>query len=285
MKNIIVLILALATTILASAQDKQEVSVYLGGGLSSLKYDLGESGDVSSQFGPLLGIGYTYKVNSTWGIVSGLEMAVYKSEASSQGLKGQYMTQDNYGNDFEWRLTLHDFKETQTGTYLNIPIMVQFAPESSGKFYANFGLKVGIPLSGKYEAEYTKLVASGYYPATDAEYTDINFRGFGEFEGSSSKGDVDFGVAFILAAECGLKWKLSNSMNLYTGGYIDYGLNNLVKEGDSNRIISYEKNNPTNVDYNSLMYSKRTEGEDTKPFIDKVVPFAFGLKVKLGFSL
>ena len=285
MKKIILLILTVAITALAAAQDKQEISVYLGAGSSSLKYDLDQSGDRSSQFGPLFGIGYTYKLNSTWGLVSGLEMAVYKSEFSSDELKDRYMTQDNYGNDFEWRLSLHNIKENQKGTYLNVPVMVQFTPQSMDKLYVNLGFKVGIPLSGKYESEYTKLVASGYYPETDAEYTDIDFRGFGEFGGSSAKGDLDFGVAFMLSAECGMKLNLSNSMRLYLGGYVDYGLNNIVKENAEGRIISYVKNNPTDFTYNSLANGIYTDGENTNPFMDKIVPFAFGLKVRLGFSL
>ena len=276
MKKTILLIFTLATTTLAIAQSKQEVSVYLGAGLSSLKYDIDQSGETSSKFGPLFGIGYTYKLNPEWGIVSGLEMAIYKTDATSDALKGQYTTQDNYGNDFEWRQTFHNFEEDQKGTYLNIPIMVQYTPASLNKFYANLGFKIGIPLSGKYDASYTKLVTSGYYPETDAEYTDIDFRGFGEFGGSSSKEDIDLKVAFILSAECGMKWNLSNSMNLYTGGYVDYGLNNIIKGNKDNEIIPYDQDNPTNLKYNGLVNSN---------LIDKVVPFAFGLKVRLGFSL
>ena len=203
-------------------------------------------------------------------------MAIYKSKASSQELKGQYMTQDNYGNDFEWRLTFHNFNESQKGTYLNIPIMVQFTPVSLDKFYTNLGFKVGIPLNGKYEASYTKFTTSGYYPETGAEYTDIDFRGFGEFGENSSKEDIDLGVAFILSAEFGMKWSLSNSMNLYAGGYIDYGLNNIIKDNKDKEIIPYKKDNPTNFEYNGLINSNLT---------DKVVPLAFGLKVRLGFSI
>lgn len=277
MKKIVLSILILAITVLATAQNKSEVSVYLGAGSSSLKYDLDESGDVSSKVGPLFGVGYTYKLTSQWGIVSGLEVATYKTEVSSQELKAQYITQDNYGNDLEWRLRLQNLKENHSATYLNIPIMAQFTPGDNSKFYTNIGVKVGIPISGKYEASHTKLIASGYYPETNVVYPDIDFRGFGEFNGSTTKGDLDFGIAFSLAAECGLKWKLSNSMNLYTGGYIDYGLNSIIKDNGEKNIIPYKKDDPTNFEYNSLMSNSL--------IIDKVTPLAFGLKVRLGFSL
>lgn len=285
MKKLILSILILAITTSAIAQNKHEASIYLGMGPSSLNYTLNSSGETSSKSGILFGIGYTYKLNSEWGIVSGMEMATYKSKGSLQTLKDKYTTEDNYGNNFEWRLALHNLRESQQGTYFNIPIMIQLTPKSINKLYVNLGFKVGIPLSGKYNSEYTKLVASGYYPETDAEYTDINFRGFGEFDGSSSKGDLSFGVAFMISAECGMKWNLSNSMNLYTGGYIDYGLNNILKTTAEDRIISYDKDNPTSLEYNTMLYSKYTDETDSKPIIDKIVPLAFGLKIKLGFSL
>jgi len=285
MKKILLVIFALVTTVLTIAQEnKHEVSVYVGGGYSSLNTDINFSGKTSSSFGPLFGIDFTYKLNSEWGLISGLEMAVYKSDVSSGELKDRYITQDNYGNNFEWRLAFHNIEDNLKGTYLNIPLMVQFTPGAE-KFYANLGFKVGIPMSGKYTAQYSKLVTSGYYIETGAEYTDIDFRGFGEFGGSYPKGDIDFGIAFILSAECGMKWKLTNSINLYTGGYIDYGLNNIIKGDADKRIISYNKGNPTDFDYSGLMESKYTNNEDTKPFMEKIAPLAFGLKIKLGFSL
>lgn len=277
MKKTIILIFTLATTVLVSAQSKHEASVYLGAGISSLKYDLNASGDASSKVGPLAGVGYTYKITSQWGLVSGLELAIYKTEVTSDQLKDQYVAQDDYGNDFEWRLALHGFKESQTGTYLNVPIMAQFTPGTTGGFYANLGFKVGLPMSGKYDASYSKLVTSGHYLYTDAEYPDIDFRGFGQFGGSSTKGDIDLGVAFMLSAQCGMKWNLSNSMKLFAGAYIDYGLNNIVKTDNDKKIIKYNKNNPTNLEYNGLTTSKTV--------IDKIVPFALGLKVGLDFSL
>lgn len=285
MKKTFLSILILATaTLTAIAQNKSEVSLSFGVGLSSLNYDFEQSGDVKSKIAPSFAIGYTYKLNTNWGVVSGLEFATYKAEVSSQEVKAQYAEQDNYNDNFEWRLSLQGIKEKQKGSYLNIPIMAQFMPGSGDKFYANLGFKIGLPLKGKYESSYTKLIAKGYYPDIDAEYTDIDFRGFGEFSGNSSKGDIDFKVAFIASAEVGMKWRLTNSLNLYTGGYIDYGLNNIVK--NYGQIIDYDKNNPIAIiEQNSLIASNHITGEDTKPFVDKVVPFSLGMKIKLGFSL
>lgn len=285
MKKTILLTTALAVFTIAKGQSGHEISANIDVGSSALKYSISNSGDISSQIGSSFGVGYTYKFNSEWGIVSGIEWTNYKSEISFLKLNDRYMTQDNYRNDFEWRLTLNDLKEKLEGTYLNIPLLVQITPNRINKLYANIGFTIGIPLSGKYKSNYTNLVASGYYPETDAEYTDIDFRGFGKFEGKKSQGDIDFDIAFMLSAECGMKWNLSNSINLYTGGYVNYGLNNILKENGHYNIISYDELHPTNFQYNGLLFSKYTHESITKPFVDKIVPLSFGLKVKLGFSI
>lgn len=269
---------------IATAQERSEISVYAGTGLSSFDYD-NSWGKTNSKIVPVFGIGYTYNLGSDWGIVSGLEVAIYKSKAKSSKLQDHYLTSDNYGNDFEWRIALNDFKETQTGTYLNIPLMIQFKPESIDKIYANLGVKIGIPIKGKYESKYSQLVTSGYYPGTGVEYPDIDFRGLGEFDGKTSEGDLDLNVAFMLAAECGMKFQLSDNLKLYTGAYIDYGLNNIIKDNNKYRIISYDKNNPMSFEYNSILHSGYSDEDTKKSYVDKVIPLSFGVKVRLGFSL
>ena len=58
--------LTLAVTVLAIAQGKQEASIYIGAGSSSFGASL-SSGKVSAQFGPSIGLGYTYKFGTEWG--------------------------------------------------------------------------------------------------------------------------------------------------------------------------------------------------------------------------
>lgn len=247
--------------------------------------DFSISANSNSGFGVLTGVGYLYKINSTWGIVSGLEVTSYKSEVSFMELNDRYMTRDNYENDFEWRLTFNNLSEKWTGTYLNIPIMVQLSPAGANRFFTKIGIIAGIPLKGKYTAKYSGLTTSGYYPETGAEYTDIEFRGFGDFEGSSSNGNLDLKVAVLASAECGLKWTLPNSNNLSLSGYIDYGLNNILKASDTQtRLVLYDKNNPTNLLYNGLSNSETTQATGTEPYVNKLVPLAFGIKVTYGLS-
>ncbi len=286
MQQKILLAIALISISLHSySQTKHEVNINMGAGSLSMKFDMDDQAQTSSKMAPVFGIGYTYKLKSNWGIVSGLELATYKSEITINNLDDHYLTQDNYSNDFIWNLSLNNYQENLEGLYLNIPILIQFAPEKLKNLYTNIGLKIGIPLSGKYETSYGNLVTSGYYPETNAEYTDLIFRGFGEFDGSTSSGDIDFGVAFMLSLECGKKWELSNSLNLYAGGYLDYGLNNILKSEGVSKIIEYDKENPTNLLNNSLTESEYTKAETAMPMITKVVPHNIGIKIKLGFAL
>ncbi|MCW3786284.1 outer membrane beta-barrel protein [Plebeiibacterium sediminum] len=286
MRQKILLVIALISMSLHSySQTKHEVNFNLGAASSSMKFDMDDHAQTASKIAPVFGIGYTYKINTQWGFVTGLELATYKSEIKIKELKDHYLTQDNYSNDFVWNLKLNNYQENQDAFYLNIPLQIQFSPEKLKNLYTNIGLKIGIPLSGKFESNNNSLVTSGYYPETNAEYTDLNFRGFGEFDGSTSKGDIDFGVAIMLSVECGKKWKLSNSTKLYAGGYLDYGLNNILKTQGAGKIIEYDRDNPTNLRNNSISGSEHTKAETTAPMVNNVVPQSIGIKIKLGFAL
>ena len=286
MQQKILLVIALISMSLYSySQTKHEVNFNLGAASSSMKFDMDDQAETSSKMAPVFGIGYTYKFNPNWGFVSGIEVAKCKSGIKIKKLEDHYLTQDNYTNDFIWNLSLNNYQENIEGLYLNIPLLIQFAPEKLKNLYTNVGLKIGIPLSGQYESAYSSLVTSGYYPETNAEYTDLNFRGFGEFDGSTSKGDIDFGVALLLSVECGKKWELSNSMNLYAGGYLDYGLNNILKTEGVSKIIEYDRDNPTSLSNNSITEIEYTKNETTMPFTNKITPRSIGLKIRFGFSL
>ena len=285
MKRKIFLALTFFVTLYTQSQTKHEININLGTGYSSLGTNLNHSTETSSKLNPVFGIAYSYKINLNLGLISGIELAKYYSKISSDEVNDQYMTSDNYNNPFEWRLSINHLQEELSIVYLNIPLLLQFTPARMNKFYTNFGLKIGLPLEGKYESNYESLVSSGYYPETDAEYTDINFRGFGEFEGSTDNGNTSFNLAVQLHLECGMKWSLSNSLKLYLGGYVDYGLNDILKRNNYNRIITYDYDNPTNFVYNSLSNSEYTLDGTTYPYINKMTPYSIGLRVNLGFSL
>nr|WP_321408388.1 outer membrane beta-barrel protein [uncultured Carboxylicivirga sp.] len=285
MIRILLLAFTLAIATYIKSQNKDEINFHLGPGYSTYRINLNHSAETSSKLNTSIGLGYNYKIIPALALKSGIELTKYQSLIRIDELKDNYMTNDNYQNNFEWRLTINLLEENHSGLYLNLPLLLQYSPERMARFYTNFGLIIGIPLQSNYKATYSNIITSGYYPETDVEYTDINFRGFGEFDGNTSSGELSTNTAFILHYECGMKWNLSNAINLYLGGFVDYGINNILKEDDFKRIIVYNENNPTSFSYNSMAISEYTNNENTVSYFKKMTPISIGIHISLGFSL
>jgi hypothetical protein len=76
-----------------------------------------------------------------------------------------------------------------------------------------------------------------------------------------------------LALEAGLHFSLGETTGLYTGLFLDYGLNNIQKSNDKH-IIEYQVSNASQFKYNSVLNSG---------MVDKVNLMSVGIKVKIGF--
>jgi len=135
-------------------------------------------------------------------------------------------------------------------------------------FYYALGVKLGFPFAGGYEGKAARSRVCGYYPSywplTDEEKKNIDFKkcnsayagdglggdinnppegeekndpeynkyremGFGDFgEGVTSNSKLKLGSAFFAAMEAGVKWRLYNKLAVYTGFWLDWGLNNVA---------------------------------------------------------
>ena len=270
---------------------QHEFSVYGGGGLSGLNYKP-TFGDRNLGFGGHFGLGYHYFFSPKWALGTGAELGFYRSKFKMDDLKFQFETTDFQGIDFQFRSTVNDFEEKQRAMLLQIPLMLQHQsdmPDSKYQFFGALGVKAGFSLREKYKNTGT-FHNAGYYAFENALYDTQQFMGFGEFRDRKSEGNLDFKTAFFLAAEAGLKWKLNEKWSLYTGLYLDYGLNNVQKTQNlSSRpdLITYNKDNPAGFVTNSIIQSKYTpQGTNTttQAFTDKVKPIAAGIKVRLAFG-
>jgi len=245
-----------------------EFSVYGGGALSTLMYDTKE-GDKSQGLGGLFGFGYAYFFTPNLGLVSGLEMAFYNAKYELKNIAQQpYMFKDYEGHEMEFRSRVEGYREEQSLVILQIPFMLQYRQGENHQFYAMTGTKIGIPLSGKNKISADSVKNSAYSKFEDYEYTTQKFMGFGTFVGQESEKKLPLQTAVLLSAETGVKWKLSESLRLYTGIYFDYGLNPVTKRGSSSeRVIEYKSQEQT-FDFNNL--------------IDETTPLAVGLKLRLS---
>jgi hypothetical protein len=157
--------------------------------------------------------------------------------------------------------------------------MLQFQTGDEHRFYVSAGGKVGIPVSGKYESSNTGIQNSGYYEKENYEYTTQTFMGFGQFTGRGAEGDMSFKTAFFASAELGMKWRLNGNWSLYTGAYLDYGLNDIAKK-QSRPFVEYNTGSPEDFTVNSIVNSQY----QTSSFTEKIIPVAAGIRLRLAFG-
>lgn len=278
------LLLFSAGNIYSQEQVKQEITIQGGLGLSGLKFDV-DQGDSKQKFGGSIGVGYSYFFNQNFGINTGVEMSFLSSEGKFASISDVYQTIDSEGESFNFSSTTKNYEETHRTTYFNIPVMGQYQTPVMGnhQFYGALGVKVGFPVSSKYKTNGAAVKTSGYYPQYDLNVDQVISSGFGDFTSNPVDEKVDLKVSFMIAAEAGMKWYINESMSIYTGAYLDYGLNDVSKKHDQNFMI-YDALNPTHYVNNSLLESKYTQDGKAREFADKVVPMSVGLKIRLAFK-
>ena len=254
-----------------SMRGRSELSVYVGGGVSNLIYEA-EAGSRSPGVGGLFGVGYTWFVSGRWGIVTGLEVSLYHSEYNANmGHTNTYWATSGIGsieNDFLFMYQYQDYSEKQSTLFLQIPAMAQF---QTGRFFASGGIKVGIPISTRFDFTSTNLITSG-----DSFFNDPN-KGLKNFGAISDSGNFGVGIQYAGALETGGQWFLGKRMNLYAGVWLDYSLNNISEvrtAGNKEELVEYNSEVPGYLKYNSILH---TGG--------KFHALSAGVKVKLSFSL
>ena len=295
MKRLIItiaILVAAMSGLKISAQGMHEFSVYGGGGLSTLNYKL-SVGNASKGFGGDLGFGYTYLFSTVrvvetgtvshkqWGIHTGIGFGFYNANTKlNDGVKTitSYL-RDNEGDRFILHTKLSAYNETQNTVFLNIPAMAQF---QAGQFYALGGIKMGIPLSSKYNSKEVALSNEAYYPEFKNWAETQTFAGYGSFKDKNYDGTIDLGIAMMLALEAGMNFDLSNNFSLYGGVYFDYGLNNIATS-ERLEFINYSSKSPEEFNANSVL-SSYTDNSKSYTFTDKVNIMAVGIKVRLALK-
>jgi len=78
-------------------------------------------------------------------------------------------------------------------------------------------------------------------------------------------GDIPIKTSYSVFAECGVLYGLPHNLDFYAGGYLNYGLNNVV---NSNGNLVYQQDGI----YNGILNSNQT---------DKARTIAIGIKIGL----
>jgi hypothetical protein len=262
-------------------EPRHEISLLGGGGISALNYSLNMSGSKTDGTGGIsgfAGIAYTWNINNSIGVVTGLDVMSYGAKTTYDAI--------SVDKDFSWftfSYKIDNYVEEHSVTYLSIPVMFQYSVPLSGskKFYMSGGFKVGFPIQSKatmfpgnintWGSPHDVL---GHDYVTD-DNTNLSKYGFVRNETPGSiTGDIDVTALLAVSLETGARFFLTKNILLYTSVYLDYGLNNIRKSRDNN-LINYQELTPAVLRYASVLNTQH---------VNKVKTLGAGLKVKVSFG-
>jgi outer membrane protein OmpA-like peptidoglycan-associated protein len=265
-------------------QGVHELSLHAFMGASKINYpDAG-----GTMFSPGFGAGFSYNFFFVpkWSILLGGGIQLFNNRGTdvnadfNSDRDGPVETNDfAAGGDQPVYLyyDFNDYKETQWSLMFMIPVMLQYQSNEyrNKAFYYAAGLKLGFPFAGAYQGKTRQGRICGYYPNYYGELEDNRMpfsecnstyfgdkdspgypasqdMGFGDFGSVNSNAKLKLGSAFFAAAEAGIKWRLYNKLAVYTGFWLDWGLNDVAIAAVSKDPFTWT---PSKVD--------RPEGSET----------------------
>lgn len=274
---------SLTVMLWADEQEKHEFTLGGAVGLSSLEPALNalkpNNGGIA--------LGYSYFFTDEMGVSTGLEMSFGKWKSSADPISDSYFTNDGE-EPFEFRSSISGYTEVQTAMYLVLPLLFRYQYplfNDNHLTYFAIGGKVGFPLRAKYKTSGTTFTTSAYYPSYNVLLESPESRGLGTFTEGAYTSDLHLKTRFMLSAEAGMKWDISNQFSLYTGLCLDYGLNNINGKRGMHLLV-YGPEQPTNFKFNSMLHSQYTQDGNTKPLVNKRInPLFTGIIIRLAFKL
>jgi hypothetical protein len=269
MKKLFIILLSFVISTFVQAQETGNYLHFnVGEGSHNLSYSL-QDGKESGQTGYTINLAYSHFFTSQWGIQTGIGVQTF-SILSTLNLTESTPAIDSDGDNYLFKSNFKNWQENQQVLFFDIPITGQFKHMFNNKIglLATGGAKILIPVHVTYKSTGGEIVTSGYYPQWNIELTDIPQHGFKTITQSYS-GKYNLNPAYTAIVELGGIYKISEKVDLYAGGYFNYGLNNVLKP-ETNMIYQVDGV------YNGVWNSYHTT--DIKPFV-------LGVKLGLYFNL
>ncbi len=267
-KQVIIGIVLLISGIIRAQQPEQYLFINGGAGYHNLSYDL-KFGSEKGQVGYTLNAGYSYFFNPHWGLQSGIGIQSF-SALSTLNYGSTTPNVDTDGQAYSFMANYKDWKEKQQVLFFEVPLVLQYKCALSPKFglLASAGANISLPITANYKTSGGQIVTSGYYSQYNVVLSNMPQHGFSTFT-NSYKGDVSLKPAYLGVAELGGLIRIAEKTELYIGGYLNYGLNNVLKS-DSKLMFQPDGT------YNSVFASDLT---------NKVIPMSVGVKLGLYWRL
>ncbi len=256
----------------------QEFGIELNGGVQGMSYDMAGGGKGKPQAGGGAGVQYVFPLSARFGLLTGIGCGYYRTKATVQdGATFSSWQVDNAGSAFQYNISVTGYTETQRMLAAGIPVMLQYHTVGNNtQWYLNAGAKFILPFNAKIKAAAKQLNLSGYYPDFNVEVFNVPQHGFAALSNWQSNRNIELKPAAALSAGTGVSFKMGERMRLYTGVYIDYGLNDMKRAaGYNNSLIGYNAGGTGNPPAGGVLSIGNTAGAKL---------FACGLQIKLGLE-
>ena len=282
MKKIILTIIFIISTVLIFAQQANEITLEIGGGLSTLKCNP-IFGKTNAGFGGNIGLGISHHFNKSVAIGLGIDMSLHNSKFDISGANTKLLNQkDSYSDVYQLNSVLKTYKESEQIIMANIPFSIKIMLGNKHQFFLQPGIVVEVPIKAKYSVENAEIQNSAYYPKYNNTINGPTFAGFGDFKNYSTDGTMILkNIAFSLMLDLGMKWNISKNFVLYTGIYGNLGFSDILPQYSQNFVIQ-NPSDPPKFSTNGIIVSHY---EVDKPFVDKANLVSAGIKIKIGFRI
>lgn len=270
------ILLACGLVVLASLADAQGFGVEVDGGLQGMHYTL-QNGSAKLLPGGALGLDYTFRLYKNWGLLTGIQGSLYRTQETLQdGLGFSYNEVDDAGTAFRYNVRTTGYKEVQRSFAVTIPLLLQYhTPGAGPQWYIDGGGKLFLPVRFRSQVTAQQLALSGYYPNYDLVVSDLPEHGFGTVAGWKSNASAQLKVAAAVSGGTGVSFGVSRGIRLYAGVYFDYGLTSVKHMGDSMSLVNYNAGGIDKVRPNGVL-NMQNAGQPKL--------LAYGIQVRLNFG-
>ena len=178
-----------------------------------------------------LGAVYMLPIGKVSAVGLGVRYGMCSLNLRSRELYYSCSIYDDEGESFEYRAYGRDLKEKQTIHLIEIPIYYRYRLKN---MYFDVGPEIAIPLGGKSKTVSGNVELTGYYPKYNVELTDLLNHGFGKYDISGEKSDLDTKVNFGINACFGYCFQFKEAdincglgIKYMFGGYVNSSKNYL----------------------------------------------------------
>jgi hypothetical protein len=176
------------------------------------------------------------------GLMSGLEYSVFSSDLSLKDYSNSLTTTDADNETYEKRITGSGIKETQTITYLKVPVelCIRFMPGRRIGIFIFGGANALFPVKGDYDGSGTFSYV-GYYPAYNVTFQNLPAYGFVNYTQVNTKGSLTLkSPSFEGIAGAGLSCYITGKIQILLSAYYANTLSTIsgYKASDTYQLTS-----------------------------------------------